>query len=179
MELTACIVGLSEITDCVDLSVGLYTDSNYVQQGITTWIKGWKKNGWKSTSGPVKNKELWIKLDKLVSSFNDIEVIKVKGHADNKGNIIADRLVNEAMDEYEKGCEKFEIKPISTSEGNSNKLNEEFKNVTEYGTIAYLKSHVETLQDRIGQGDPRAKLYEEQIAFFKNAIDMCEKYLRS
>ena len=100
MELTACIVGLKSLK-IKDIAVELYTDSNYVQQGITTWIKSWKKKNWKTSTGEaVKNKELWMELDELMNSFTNIKFIKVKGHADNQGNIRADELVNEAMDEF-------------------------------------------------------------------------------
>ena len=63
------------------------------------WVKGWKSNGWiKSDGKPVKNMELWDELDYLISLFNEVDLIKVKGHADNEGNNEVDALVNKEMD---------------------------------------------------------------------------------
>lgn len=101
MELKACIEGMKNIK-LKDIPVTVYLDSAYVLNGITSWINGWKKNGWRSSNKkPVKNKELWIELDKLKSEFTDIKFIKVKGHSDNHGNIEADLLCNLKMDEME------------------------------------------------------------------------------
>lgn len=98
MEMTAIIKALEAIKD-KSLPIRLYSDSAYCINGITSWIKNWKKNGWKnSNKKPVENKELWIRMDQLVSECKDIEFIKVKGHADVVGNIHVDKLVNEAMD---------------------------------------------------------------------------------
>jgi len=74
MELTAVIRGLERYGDG---PVKVYTDSKYVMDGITKWIKGWKKNGWKtSTGGAVKNRLLWEQLDKLVTEFVTFEWVK-------------------------------------------------------------------------------------------------------
>lgn len=101
MELKACIEGMKNIK-IKTVPVTVYLDSAYVLNGITSWITGWKKNGWRSSNKkPVKNKDLWIELDKLKSEFTDIKFIKVKGHSDNKGNIEADLLCNLKMDEME------------------------------------------------------------------------------
>ena len=71
--------------------VNLYTDSNYVRQGITQWINNWKNNGWKTASKkPVKNKDLWQKLNELNSE--DINWFYVPGHSGVKLNEIADEL---------------------------------------------------------------------------------------
>ena len=68
--------------------------------GITSWIEGWRRKGWvNSKKQPVANKELWIALDEERDRFADIRFHKVKGHADNAGNIRADELANRAMDE--------------------------------------------------------------------------------
>ena len=99
MELKGCIEGLKAIKNKT-LPVEVYLDSAYVLNGITNWIEGWKKKGWRTANKkPVLNKELWIELDSERNKFNNIEFIKVKGHAGNEGNEIADRLCNEAMDE--------------------------------------------------------------------------------
>lgn len=101
MELKGCIEGLKAIKNKT-LPVEVYLDSAYVLNGITSWIEGWKKKGWRTANKkPVLNKELWIELDSERNKFNNIEFIKVKGHAGNEGNEIADRLCNEAMDEIE------------------------------------------------------------------------------
>jgi len=72
----------------------LHTDSQYVQKGITEWIGGWKARGWKTAAKePVKNADLWKKLDEIVRS-HDIEWIWVKGHAGHAGNERADALAN-------------------------------------------------------------------------------------
>ena len=98
MELFAVISGLEHFSKSPQRvnSLKIYTDSSYVQQGITTWIKNWKKNGWKTASKqPVKNRELWETLDTLQSNLN-VEWNWVKGHADNKFNNLCDSLAVEA-----------------------------------------------------------------------------------
>lgn len=101
MELSACVEGFNKVRN-KSVPITVYLDSAYVLNGITSWVKGWKKNGWRtSNKQAVKNKELWIKLDKLKSEFKDIEFIKVKGHSDNVGNMEADLLCNLKMDEME------------------------------------------------------------------------------
>ena len=79
--------------------VTLYTDSTYVQKGITEWIYNWEKNNWrKSDNKPVKNAELWKKLQQEIKK-HDIIWNWVKGHSNNEGNDIADRLAVEAREE--------------------------------------------------------------------------------
>ncbi len=104
MELTAAIEGLRAVKD-KSVGVDVYADSAYVLGGITSWIFGWKKNGWlTSTKKPVMNKELWETLDAEQAKFSDIVFHKVKGHANNAGNNRADELANIAMDKMEKGA---------------------------------------------------------------------------
>ena len=101
MELTACIQGLRAIKR-KDVPVDVYLDSAYVLNGITDWIEGWQRNGWRnSKKEPVANKDLWLQLIAERDSFSDIHFNKVKGHADSAGNIRADALANLAMDEIE------------------------------------------------------------------------------
>jgi ribonuclease HI len=89
MELTAAIEALKLAKDMG--KVRLYTDSNYVRQGITDWIKKWEKNGWKTASKKaVKNKDLWEKLNEL--NNDKIDWYYVPGHAGVKLNEIADEL---------------------------------------------------------------------------------------
>lgn len=98
MELQATIEGLKVLIN-TNVEVEMYLDSNYVLQGITSWITNWKKNGWKTASKkPVENKELWIELDELKSKFSNIEFIKVKGHAGVELNELADQLANKGVD---------------------------------------------------------------------------------
>lgn len=90
MELRAAIEALTKLNR--SCSVDLYTDSNYVRQGITSWIHGWKKNGWKNASKkPVANADLWQELDRLKSN-HDVRFHWVKGHAGHPMNERADEL---------------------------------------------------------------------------------------
>ena len=95
MELTAVIEALKYLKN--KSNINLFTDSKYVMQGIEEWIYNWKKNNWKtSRKEPVKNKELWIELDKLVSLHN-IQWKWVKGHSGDYGNERADYLATTAI----------------------------------------------------------------------------------
>ena len=77
----------------------IYTDSQYVKNGIETWIHNWKRNGWKTADRkPVKNAELWRELDALVAA-HEVSWHWVKGHADNAGNLRADALANRGVAE--------------------------------------------------------------------------------
>ena len=98
MELTAVIQGLSMLKE--PCSVKLYSDSAYVINAMNQkWIDNWVRNGWKTANKePVKNKELWEELIKLIQ-FHKVTFIKVKGHSDNELNNRCDELANEAMDE--------------------------------------------------------------------------------
>ncbi len=96
MELMAAIKALEEINK--DYKINLYTDSNYVKDGITSWISNWKKNSWKTANKKeVKNKDLWIRLDAAIEG-KDISWIWVKGHAGNAGNEQADYLARSALE---------------------------------------------------------------------------------
>lgn len=98
MELVATIEALSAIK-AANSRIKLYTDSVYVKNGITQWLKNWKKNGWKTASRkPVKNSDLWQTLDR-VQQRHDVEWLWVKGHAGHSGNEKADQLANRAIDE--------------------------------------------------------------------------------
>jgi len=102
MELKAVIEALNHATSIKD-DVQIYTDSSYVQKGIQEWIHNWKKNGWRSSNKkPVKNQDLWQKLDKLNSSLN-VEWFWVKGHAGHPGNERADFLANEGVKKIQRG----------------------------------------------------------------------------
>ena len=95
MELTAVIKALEHYDEAKEIEV--FTDSKYVMQGITEWIKNWKNNHWKtSQKKDVKNKDLWVLLDS-VSAKHDIKWSWVKGHAGDYGNEIADKLATQAI----------------------------------------------------------------------------------
>ncbi|MDP9600589.1 ribonuclease HI [Variovorax sp. YR750] len=98
MELTAVIEGLAALKR--PCKVLLYLDSQYVRKGITEWIRGWKAKGWVTASKePVKNVELWKRLDKLVNEGgHQIEWRWVKGHSGDPGNERADMLANKGVD---------------------------------------------------------------------------------
>ena len=97
MELTAVIESLNQLK--FKSKVVVTTDSAYVKNGITTWIHNWKLKGWKTASKkPVKNKELWMKLDAL-SSKHDILWKWVKGHSGNPDIDRADFLANQGIDD--------------------------------------------------------------------------------
>ena len=97
MELTATIEALKAISK--PSNIALYTDSQYVKNGITSWIFNWKKNGWKTANKkPVANKDLWIELEKYVD-FHSVNWFWVKGHSGDHYNEIADELAVKAMNE--------------------------------------------------------------------------------
>ena len=90
MELIAAIMALKKIKKKSDITI--FTDSRYVKDGITDWIKKWKLNNWKnSNKKPVKNKDLWINLDNLCRKHS-VNWRWVKAHAGNKLNNLADEL---------------------------------------------------------------------------------------
>ena len=103
MELTAVIEGLAALKRPCEVIV--YLDSQYVLQGITEWIQGWKARGWRTAAkAPVKNVDLWQKLDALVAQGgHQIDWRWVKGHAGNPGNERADALANRGVDQVLQG----------------------------------------------------------------------------
>lgn len=96
MELTAVIRALESLKKPSRVRVS--TDSQYVQKGISEWIKGWKARGWRtSNKEPVKNADLWQELD-AISSRHEVEWVWVKGHAGHEGNERADMLANRGVE---------------------------------------------------------------------------------
>ena len=94
MELLAPIKAIEKIPQ--GSKVQIYTDSKYVKSGITEWIHNWKKNGWKTANKqPVKNQDLWTKLDNMTIAY-EIEWIWVKGHSSDKLNNEVDLIAREA-----------------------------------------------------------------------------------
>ena len=95
MELRAVIQGLSALKEPCQVTV--ITDSQYVRKGITEWIDGWKRKGWKTaTKNPVKNQDLWKALDGAAARHHQVSWEWVKGHASHADNITVDKLANEA-----------------------------------------------------------------------------------
>jgi len=100
MELQAAIEALKSLKR--KCSVELFTDSNYVKNGIESWINNWKKNNWKTASKKsVKNRDLWEALDDLRNQ-HEIQWQWVKGHAGQPGNETADQLANKGIEELNK-----------------------------------------------------------------------------
>jgi ribonuclease HI len=98
MELLAAIRALEALNQ--RCRVDLHTDSNYLREGITEWINKWKRNGWKTAKRkPVKNDDLWQRLDELRAA-QDVHWHWVKGHAGDEGNERADQLAREGMAPY-------------------------------------------------------------------------------
>ncbi len=96
MELSAVIEALATLKRRTP--VAIYTDSEYVKNGMTTWIKGWKLRGWQTASKqPVKNIDLWQRLDALVSS-HEVQWHWVRGHTGDPGNERADGLANRGVE---------------------------------------------------------------------------------
>jgi ribonuclease HI len=101
MELMGAISALETLTR--PCTVALHTDSQYLRQGITSWIHGWKKNGWKTADRkPVKNEELWKRLDAALKQHM-IEWKWVKGHAGDEMNERADALARAGMAPFKPG----------------------------------------------------------------------------
>ncbi len=97
MEMTAVIRALEALTRACRVDVT--TDSQYVQKGVTEWMAGWKKRGWRTAGRqPVKNQDLWQELDSLIAK-HEIAWHWVRGHTGHPENEWADQLANEAIDE--------------------------------------------------------------------------------
>lgn len=96
MELTAALQALVLLKESCE--VDLYTDSQYVQKGMTEWLPGWKRRHWKKADNkPVKNADLWEKLD-TETARHKVNWHWVRGHNNHPGNERADALANEAID---------------------------------------------------------------------------------
>jgi ribonuclease HI len=98
MELTAAIQALESLKR--PCAVRLHTDSQYLRGGVTTWIHGWRRNGWRTADKkPVKNEDLWRRL-LAATQRHEIEWVWVKGHADDEQNARADQLAREGLAEF-------------------------------------------------------------------------------
>lgn len=101
MELTAVIEGLKSLKRACRVRV--HTDSQYVQKGIREWLPGWKRKGWRTSSGQaVKNRDLWEALD-LLAAEHQVEWHWVRGHAGHPENERADALANAGVDKARRG----------------------------------------------------------------------------
>jgi ribonuclease HI len=101
MELMAAISALETLKR--DCSVDMFTDSNYLRDGITKWIHSWRRNGWRTAEKkPVKNAELWQRLDAALGR-HDIRWHWVRGHAGHAENERADALAREGMAPFRRG----------------------------------------------------------------------------
>lgn len=97
MELTAAIEALAAL-GIAAAQIQIFTDSRYVQQGIQSWLLRWKKNAWRTADRkPVKNQDLWQRLDQLCLQYNP-QWFWVKGHSGHPDNEKADQLANQAID---------------------------------------------------------------------------------
>jgi ribonuclease HI len=97
MEMTAILKALEECVKRDIQAVRIFTDSNYVKQGINSWIIKWKQNGWMTSAGaPVKNKDLWIAIDETRNKLNVVEWRWVKAHNGDPRNEEADTLARES-----------------------------------------------------------------------------------
>ena len=95
MELMAAIEALTSLSR--KTAITIVTDSSYVKDGLTKWIHGWKRNGWKTAAKkPVKNEDLWRALDEAVTQ-HDVSWEWVKGHAGHEENERADKLARDGM----------------------------------------------------------------------------------
>jgi ribonuclease HI len=101
MELTAVIEGLKLLKRPCHLTI--YTDSQYVQKGVSEWLEKWKTNQWRTSDRkPVKNKTLWEELDNLIHTHK-IDWVWIRGHSGHPENELADALAREGMQPYLRG----------------------------------------------------------------------------
>src|SRR5579862_4958204 len=101
MELTAALQALLALSE--PCKIDLYTDSQYVQKGISEWLSGWKRRGWKSSANkPIKNVDLWEALDEAIG-HHQVNWHWVKGHSGHTENELVDSVANQAIDNFLKG----------------------------------------------------------------------------
>ena len=100
MELTAALKALESLDISPATEITLYTDSEYLRKGMTSWLAGWKKNGWRNAKKePVKNTDLWKQLDTLNIFYTNINWRWVKAHNGHPENELVDALANQAINE--------------------------------------------------------------------------------
>ena len=133
MELTAVIKALEKLKEInynTHAHICIFTDSNYVKNGISSWVKNWVKNNWKTSTGqPVKNKELWEKLYNLSKDYSKIEWKWVKAHNGDPNNEKVDSLARKCAECIKDNTEiKIESEMITTPqeiEALANRIKEE------------------------------------------------------
>jgi ribonuclease HI len=114
MEIRAAIEGLNALKR--SCAVDLFTDSQYVRQGITSWMHNWKRRGWRTADNkPVKNEDLWRELDEAASR-HDVAWHWVKGHASDPLNIRVDELAVAAMQPFKTKGREAGSRPSAASE---------------------------------------------------------------
>ena len=117
-ELSAAIMGIAQSIECGFKEIAVTTDSKYVRDGITQWIKEWKINKWKTTKkGDVLNKDLWLMLDQLQGKLS-VNWRWVEGHKDTEGNIQADILAKEGVVEERCFLQEMAFHWYTHSDGN-------------------------------------------------------------
>tara|TARA_A100001234_G_scaffold17844_1_gene14133 strand:- start:303 stop:737 length:435 start_codon:yes stop_codon:yes gene_type:complete len=105
MELTAVLRALEACLAERVYDVCIITDSFYCKNGISSWIHGWKRNGWKTSAGtPVKNKELWVAIDALVPKFKNVEWRWVKAHNGHPQNEAVDKMARDEATRLKNSC---------------------------------------------------------------------------
>jgi ribonuclease HI len=110
MELQAAIEALGALKEPCEIE--FYTDSEYLRNGITGWLQGWKRNGWRTkTKQPVKNEDLWRALDSAVTGHT-IQWRWLKGHAGHAGNERCDQLANEEIAKVKKAFSSEQLKAL-------------------------------------------------------------------
>jgi ribonuclease HI len=108
MELQAAIEALDSLREPCEIE--FFTDSRYVQNGVSAWIWGWKRNGWRTKAGqPVKNADLWRALD-TAASRHKVKWQWLKGHAGHEGNERCDALANAAIDRIQAQYSREQLK---------------------------------------------------------------------
>ena len=104
MEMTAVVQALQQCLARDILEIQLFTDSTYVKNGITSLIKNWKRNGWRTAAGtPVKNKELWIEIDTLTQKMISVEWKWVRAHNGHPQNELVDTMAHQEATEIKNG----------------------------------------------------------------------------
>ncbi len=166
MELKAVIEGLKNFIGYYEhleeYTCTVYLDSAYVQNGITKWVKGWKRNGWVTgTKDEVKNKDLWIELDQLVQDIR-VEFVRIAGHADISGNERCDEIATLYADNkpvtlysgllasYPVEQEKNILEVEATEEGLDKKAKSSSKKSSSrkaYSYVSYVDGKIQVDQD--------------------------------
>ncbi|MBQ46655.1 MAG: ribonuclease HI [Zetaproteobacteria bacterium] len=177
MELTAIIKAL-EILPTAAGSIVIITDSKYAIQGITSWVWGWQKNGWLTSSGqPVQNKGLWEALIKASAKQKNIKWLHTPGHAGIPGNERVDRIASDFAENIEvklangKSNYKFDVRKIPTSVELNKAKNNKSPNGTRKGKAwCYLSMIDGDINSHKTWADCEARIKGVSGARFKKAL---------